>query len=164
MFFEKSHSMVWYAMLCYAMVWYGKYGMLWDFNAMLWDFYAMLCYAMVYVVKDKHSATVRGLHSTNKNCFGKHARHRNGLNKICERHNEVKIPRHVTAIETNQIIILVFKYVDNYLFTFGLCFLLHKYIQWMNISMKVENKSFNEPKRIADKWVNKVFDLLKYLR
>lgn len=30
--------------------------------------------------------------------------------------------------------------------------------------MKVENKSFNEPKRIADKWVNKVFDLLKYLR
>ena len=101
---------------------------------------------------------------TNKNCFGKNATHRNGLNKICERHNEVKIPRHVTAIETNQIIILVFKYVDNYLFTFGLCFLLHKYMQWMNISVKVENKSFNEPKRIADKWVNKVFDLLKYLR
>ena len=40
-------------MLCYAMVWYGKYGMLWDFNAMLWD-----VYAMVYVVKDKHSANV----------------------------------------------------------------------------------------------------------
>ena len=49
--------MVWYGMVSYAIVWYGKYGMLWDFNAMLWDFYAIL--AMVYVVKDKHSATVR---------------------------------------------------------------------------------------------------------
>ena len=52
------YGMVCYAMLSYAMIWYGKYGMLWDFNAMLWDSYAMLCYAMVYVVKDKHSATV----------------------------------------------------------------------------------------------------------
>ena len=32
----KSHSMVWY----------GKYGMLCDFNAMIWDFYAMLCYGL----------------------------------------------------------------------------------------------------------------------
>ena len=52
------YGMVCYAMLSYAMVWYGKYGMRWDFNAMLWDFCALLCYAMVYVVKDKHSATV----------------------------------------------------------------------------------------------------------
>ena len=55
---ESFYGIVWYAMLSYAMVWYGKYGMLWDFNAMLWDFYAMLCYAMFYVVKDKHSATI----------------------------------------------------------------------------------------------------------
>ena len=34
--------MVWYAMLSYAMVWYGKYGMLLDFNAMLLDLNAML--------------------------------------------------------------------------------------------------------------------------
>ena len=50
------YGMLCYAMLSYAMVWYGKYGMLWDFNAMLWGFYAM-----VYVVKDKHSATVRSM-------------------------------------------------------------------------------------------------------
>ena len=49
--------MVCYAMLCYPMVWNGKNGMLWDFNAMQWDFYAMLGY-MVYIVKDTHSATV----------------------------------------------------------------------------------------------------------
>ena len=61
MFFKRVilwFGMIWYAMRSYAMVWYGKYGMLWDFNAMLWDFYAMLCYDMVYVVKDKLSATV----------------------------------------------------------------------------------------------------------
>ena len=40
------YGMVCYAMLSYGMVWYGKYGMLWDFNAMLWDFYAMLCYGL----------------------------------------------------------------------------------------------------------------------
>ena len=40
---DPFYGMVWYAMLCY--------GMLWDFNAMLWDFCA-------YDVKDKHSATV----------------------------------------------------------------------------------------------------------
>ena len=55
---ESFYGSVCYAMRSYAMVWYGKYGMLWDFNAMLWDFYAMLCYDMVYVVKDKLSATV----------------------------------------------------------------------------------------------------------
>ena len=57
--------MLWYAMLSYAMVWYGKYGMLWDFNAMLWDFYAMLCYGLC--CKDKHSDTVCSLES---HCFG----------------------------------------------------------------------------------------------
>ena len=40
------YGIVCYAMLSYAMVWYGTYGMLWDFNAMLWDFYAMLCYGL----------------------------------------------------------------------------------------------------------------------
>ena len=44
-FFKRV--ILWYAMLSYAMVWYGKYGMLWYFYDMLWDFYAM-----VYVVKD----------------------------------------------------------------------------------------------------------------
>ena len=40
-----------YAMLSYAMVWYDKYGVLcYDMK--------IQCYAMVYVVKDKHSATV----------------------------------------------------------------------------------------------------------
>ena len=43
------YGMVWYGMLSYGMVWYGKFGMLWDFYAMLWQ-----------VVKDKHSATVNG--------------------------------------------------------------------------------------------------------
>ena len=55
---EPFCGMVCYAMLSFAIVWYGKYGTLWDFNAMLWDFYAMLCWAMVYDGKDKHSATV----------------------------------------------------------------------------------------------------------
>ena len=38
-------------MLSYAMIWYGV-------NGMQLDFYTMrfVCYAMVYVVKDKHSA------------------------------------------------------------------------------------------------------------
>ena len=40
------YSMVCYAMLSYDMVWYGKYGMLWDFNAMLWDFDAMLWFML----------------------------------------------------------------------------------------------------------------------
>ena len=48
--------MVFYAVLFYAMVWYGNYGMLWVFNAKLWDFTAM-----VNVVKDEHSATGSGI-------------------------------------------------------------------------------------------------------
>ena len=46
---QMKRVFLWYGMLCYAsnaMVWYGKYGMLWDFNAMLWDFYAMLWYGL----------------------------------------------------------------------------------------------------------------------
>ena len=45
--------MVWYAFLCYGMVW-----KVW--NTMKFQCYAMrfLCFAMVYVVKNKHSATV----------------------------------------------------------------------------------------------------------
>ena len=46
------YGMVWYAILSHAMVWYGKYGMLWNFIAV-----RCLFYTMVYVVKDKHSAT-----------------------------------------------------------------------------------------------------------
>ena len=38
--------MVWYGMLCYGMVWKVWYAMRFQ------------CYAMVYVVKDKHIATV----------------------------------------------------------------------------------------------------------
>ena len=45
-----------YVMLCFGMVWYGNYGMLWNFFATLWDFNAMP--AKVYVAKDKHSGTV----------------------------------------------------------------------------------------------------------
>ena len=32
--FEKSHSMAWYAMLSYALVWYEVYANLWGFYAM----------------------------------------------------------------------------------------------------------------------------------
>ena len=39
-------AMLCFAMLSYAMVWYGKYGMIWDFNAMLWAFYAMLWFVL----------------------------------------------------------------------------------------------------------------------
>ena len=50
--------MVWYGMLCYAILCYGMVWKVW--YAMRFQCYAMrfLCYAMVYVVKDKHSATV----------------------------------------------------------------------------------------------------------
>ena len=45
-----------YAMLSFAMLWYGVYTMLWNF---LQSYkICMLCYAIDYVVKDKHSATV----------------------------------------------------------------------------------------------------------
>ena len=50
--------MLCYDMLSYAMVWYRKNDMLYmrfQCHAMR---FLMLCYAMVYVVKDKHSATV----------------------------------------------------------------------------------------------------------
>ena len=50
--------MVWYAMLCYPMVWYGMESMACYEISMLCYEISMLCYAMVYVVKDKHSATV----------------------------------------------------------------------------------------------------------
>ena len=56
--FFKSHSVACYGMLSFAMVWYGVYGMLWDVFAILRYLYAMLifvCYAMVYVVKERHS-------------------------------------------------------------------------------------------------------------
>ena len=43
--------MVWYAMLCYPMLWYGM-------ESIVCYEISMLCYAMVYVVKDKHTATV----------------------------------------------------------------------------------------------------------
>ena len=52
------YGMLWYAMLSYAVVWYWKYGMLWDVNAMLW-----VCYAVVYVLKDKHSTSVNKIDS-----------------------------------------------------------------------------------------------------
>ena len=57
---ESFYALLCYAILSHAMVWYGKYGtcILWDFDAMPWDFYAILCFAMVFVVKDKHTATV----------------------------------------------------------------------------------------------------------
>ena len=56
--FEKSHSMVWYAMLCYPMLWHGMESMVCYEILMLCYEISMLCYAMVYAVKDKHSATV----------------------------------------------------------------------------------------------------------
>ena len=47
MFLKESFcGMVCYAMLSYGLVWFGKYGMLWNVNAILWDFYAMLCYGL----------------------------------------------------------------------------------------------------------------------
>ena len=50
--------MVWYGMLCYPMLWYGMESMVFYEISMLWFEIFMLCNAMVYVVKDKHSATV----------------------------------------------------------------------------------------------------------
>ena len=43
--------MVWYSMVCFAIL---CYGMVWK----VWYDMRFQCYAMVYVVKDKHSATV----------------------------------------------------------------------------------------------------------
>ena len=53
--------MVWYAMLCYPMLWYGMESMVCYEISMLCYEISMQCYAMVYVVKDKHSATVHVL-------------------------------------------------------------------------------------------------------
>ena len=50
--------MLWYVMLYYPMLWYGKESMVWYEISMLWDKISFLCYVMVNVVKDKHSATV----------------------------------------------------------------------------------------------------------
>lgn len=42
-------------MVCYAILWFEMYAMLWYFYAMPRDVY--ICDAMSYVVKDKHNAT-----------------------------------------------------------------------------------------------------------
>ena len=60
---EVFYGMVWYGMVCYAILCYGMvwkvwYAMRFQCYAMRFLCFAMLCYAMVYVVKDKHSATV----------------------------------------------------------------------------------------------------------
>ena len=49
--------MVWYGMLCYAILWNGMESMVCFEILMLCYEISMLCYAIVYVVKDKHSAT-----------------------------------------------------------------------------------------------------------
>ena len=52
------YGMVWYSMLCYPMLWYGMESMVsYEISMLCYDM-SMLCYAMVYVVKDKYSATV----------------------------------------------------------------------------------------------------------
>ena len=55
---ESLFGMVWYAMLCYPMLWYSMESMLSYEISMLCYEISMLFYAMVYFVKDKHSATV----------------------------------------------------------------------------------------------------------
>ena len=52
------YGMVWYGMVCYPMLWYGMESMVYYEIPMLCYEISMLCFAMVYVVKDKHSATV----------------------------------------------------------------------------------------------------------
>ena len=52
------YGMVWYPMLCYHMLWNGMESMVCYEISMLCYEISMLCYVMVYVVKDKHSATV----------------------------------------------------------------------------------------------------------
>ena len=56
--FEKSPSMVFYAMLCYPMIWYCKECMVCYGISLVFYEISMLWYAMVYVVKEKHSATI----------------------------------------------------------------------------------------------------------
>ena len=50
--------MVWYAMFCYPMLWYGMESMVCYELSMLCYEISLQCYAMFYVVKDKHSVTV----------------------------------------------------------------------------------------------------------
>ena len=56
------YGMVWYGMVCYPMLWYGMESMVCYEIPMLCYEISMLCYAMVYAVKDKHSATVANRH------------------------------------------------------------------------------------------------------
>ena len=49
--------LLWYGMLCYAMLCYAMESMVCYNISMLCYEISMLCYAMVYVEKDKHSAT-----------------------------------------------------------------------------------------------------------
>ena len=51
------YGMLFYAILCYSMVWKVWYAMRFQWYAMI--YLCMLCYAIAYVVKDKQSATVQ---------------------------------------------------------------------------------------------------------
>ena len=51
MFLKTSHSIVWYDILCFPMLWY-------DMGNMVCYDISLLCYAKFHVVKDKHKATV----------------------------------------------------------------------------------------------------------
>ena len=58
--FRKINSMVWY------MVWYTMLGFIMECMvcygfSMLWYEFCMLCYPMIYVIKDKHSASLNGV-------------------------------------------------------------------------------------------------------
>ena len=59
--------MVYYGMLCYHMLWYDIESMVCYEISMLCYEISMLCYAMVYVVKDKYSATVE--YQASQFCF-----------------------------------------------------------------------------------------------
>ena len=49
---------VWYGMICYAMLWCGMESMIcYDISMLCYDI-TMPCYVLVYVEKDKYSATV----------------------------------------------------------------------------------------------------------
>ena len=59
MFWKESFiGMVWYGMVRYPMLWYSMESMVCYEISMLCYEISMLCYTIVYVVKDKHSATV----------------------------------------------------------------------------------------------------------
>ena len=55
---RNLHSMPSFLIVCYAMVWYDMVWNVWYAMVFLCYEIWMLCYAMVYDVKDKHSATV----------------------------------------------------------------------------------------------------------